>query len=491
MNRLPLLPVLFLSVLLPGLVQLSALGCGLPDADLPAAAKDAISTDPATAAAAIRTLRAAGPAGLQALLTANADTIKLHELTASLGLTTYVAAQPPTTVATASVVSGQVKSPSDDDATWQRLNAALDQVSGQHDCHASRLYWYTDLDAAKAAAEREHKPILSLRLLGKLTDEYSCANSRFFRTTLYANEEVGKVLRERFILHWQSVRPVPVVTIDFGDGRKIVRTLTGNSIHYVLDSEGRVIDALPGLYGPKPFLHELTRAEQIAQQSMSVAPSNREKLLTEYHLTSAAAIHDQWQADLRTLGIPRPAPEVPLAQPVASTAYATAAKAPPTAVKAGARAIGKGAVEMPMLRAIALDPAESLKDATTDAVWARIAELHRADVELDAASVALIRSQNPAAGAAATKAFTKYIAEDPLVRMVRNLQGSIALDTVHNQYLFHRQIHQWLAAQPLPQLDTLNDRVYAELFLTPRTDPWLGLLPADTYTALENGGVRQ
>jgi hypothetical protein len=350
-------------------------------------------------------------------------------------------------------------------------------VSGQHDCHASRLYWYTDLDAAKAAAQREHKPILSLRLLGKLTDEYSCANSRFFRTTLYANEAVGKVLRERFILHWQSVRPVPVVTIDFGD-------------------EGRVIDALPGLYGPKPFLQELERAEQVAQQSMSIAPGDREKFLSDYHLKSAVAIRDQWQADLQALGIGRPAPEVQLAKAAYNTAaYNTAnsatAKAPPTALKAGARAIGKGAVEMPMLRAIALDPADALKDATTDAVWGRIAELHRAEVALDAASVALIRAQNPTAAQAGPRAVFKYVAEDPLVRMVRNLQGSIALDTVRNQYLFHRQIHQWLAAQPLPQLDTLNDRVYAELFLTPRTDPWLGLLPADTYTALENGGVRQ
>ena len=58
------------------------------------------------------------------------------------------------------------------DPTWDRLKTALDQVSGQRDCHASRLFWYTDLEQAKAAAAREHKPILSLRLLGKLTDEY-------------------------------------------------------------------------------------------------------------------------------------------------------------------------------------------------------------------------------------------------------------------------------------------------------------------------------
>jgi hypothetical protein len=38
-------------------------------------------------------------------------------------------------------------------------------------------------------------------------------------------------------------------------------------------------------------------------------------------------------------------------------------------------------------------------------------------------------------------------------------------------------------------LDALNERVYTELFLTPSSDPWLGLMPADTYTALERGGV--
>ena len=65
------------------------------------------------------------------------------------------------------------------------------------------------------------------------------------------------------MLHWQSVRPVPTVTIDFGDGRKLERTLTGNSIHYILDSEARPLDALPGLYGPQAFLRGLANAESL------------------------------------------------------------------------------------------------------------------------------------------------------------------------------------------------------------------------------------
>jgi hypothetical protein len=35
----------------------------------------------------------------------------------------------------------------------------------------------------------------------------------------------------------------------------------------------------------------------------------------------------------------------------------------------------------------------------------------------------------------------------------------------------------------------LNERVYAQLFLTPGSDPWLGLLSPDVYTALEGGGI--
>jgi hypothetical protein len=39
--------------------------------------------------------------------------------------------------------------------------------------------------------------------------------------------------------------------------------------------------------------------------------------------------------------------------------------------------------------------------------------------------------------------------------------------------------------------DQLNAKVYAELFLTPDSDPWLGLVPRDTFTALEDDGLVQ
>ena len=66
---------------------------------------------------------------------------------------------------------------------------------------------------------------------------------------------------------------------------------------------------------------------------------------------------------------------------------------------------------------------------------------------------------------------------------------SQALDSVRNEYLLHREIHNWYVnGEVSDDFDTLNERVYSDLFLTPSSDPWLGLAPRDVYTALDEGG---
>src|SRR4051812_28603556 len=140
----------------------------------------------------------------------------------------------------------------------------LDRICAQHEAHASLLYWFTDLPAAIAEAKRTARPILSLRLLGRLDQAMSCANSRFFRRLLYPHAAINPVLRDHFVLHWQSVRPVPLVTIDFGNGKRLTRPLTGNSVHLVLDPAGRPVDALPGLVSPDVFAVQLAQARRFA-----------------------------------------------------------------------------------------------------------------------------------------------------------------------------------------------------------------------------------
>lgn len=353
-----------------------------------------------------------------------------------------------------------------------RLRAAIDAVARQRDAWASGLYWFTDFDAAKAQAAATGRPILSLRMLGNLDEDRSCANSRFFRSILYANAQVSDYLREHFILHWESLRPVPKLTIDFGDGRRIERTITGNSIHYVLDSNGAIIDAIPGLYGPAPFLKSLRAAEEAALKSIMLSDDDdrsRTKFLQRYHMDAQREIERRRNADIAHLR--------------ATDEAAAAARA--------AHSHQSG------LNSPSQSPSIPYGDELSDEALMRIAALHAEDGQLDADSVAMIRSKVPEdflriAERAQGVAPSKSRPEAPVVAMLRTLNRTIAQDTVRNEYLLHRRIHGMLLNPPEKDgVAGFNRLVYAELFLTPLDDPWMGLAPRDAYAAIDGGGLTE
>ena len=388
--------------------------------------------------AAIEELRALGPAGLEALRAQYADEIKAH-------------------------IANPTVAP---DEQWQRITSALDAVAQQKNSYIAGLYWYTDLDAAKKASQALGKPILSLRLLGKLTDEYSCANSRFFRTVLYPDDEVATVLRERFVLHWHSVRPVPTVTIDFGDGRKLQRTLTGNSIHYILDSQARPLDALPGLYGPKAFLRGLTNAESLFKRLAGKNEQERALILRSYYGEQHNRIAAAWAIDTGKIGgkVPQGFKIVP-------------GRDGNNALAIAQLAMTKAITEVNILQAMNMATNE-LGKVTDEDAWKKIARLHPSDAQLDNRSIVLIKGQNPT------------LTDDDFIRLVRKFQELVALDTVRNEYLMHTKLYTWLMKDPVSDdVEKLNEKVYESLFLTPGSDPWLGLFSPEVYTALDNGGV--
>lgn len=356
----------------------------------------ALGLNPARAAAARQALRDAGPAAVDAIL---------------------------------------ARSETKTDPAWQEL---LDATAQQKDARYSGLYWYTDLDAAIAAAQREQKPILSLRLLGKLTDELSCANSRFFRTTLYPNVVVRDELRRRFVLHWQSVRAVPLVTIDFGDGRTLQRTITGNSLHLILDKTGRAVDVVPGLYAASEFLRILEPAAAAARTLGQLDDSGFLTGRCQYHRDRMTANQVSWREICQRAGLD-------------------------------------------VTTATGIDHAP--------AVWSSASKAVPQEV-LDAAARQAVAERAAPAEVAGRMALTKAVSETPLMRLVRNVTQIIGEDSVRNEYYFHAQIHQWLAAPTAAALtrETLVPRVYAELFLNPVNDPWYGLSRPDIYSALKNDG---
>ena len=67
---------------------------------------------------------------------------------------------------------------------------------------------------------------------------------------LFSSNEVADYINAEFEPVWESVRPVPIVTIDFGNGHTVRRTLHGNIATYICGSDGSVYDVLPGISPP-------------------------------------------------------------------------------------------------------------------------------------------------------------------------------------------------------------------------------------------------
>lgn len=402
-----------------------------------ALARRAVAADPAIAEPAIAALRALGPAGHAALLAEHDAAV------------TALRAAPPLTA----------------DAATERLRHAIDVVSGQRDGHASGLYWHTDLDAALAEARRTGRPVLSLRLLGRLDEELSCANSRFFRVVLYANEGVARELASHYVLHWQSERPAPRITIDFGDGRTLERTITGNSVHFVLDPSGRPIDALPGLYAPEQFLAVLAAARALATEcGPERDPVAFDACVRRGHAAALARLEADYEARrARVAALPEWDVVAAVSAPSSPRPMA------PGAAEAMPLTMAKSMIETPMLRAITRDPSSAVR--LSPVPWEAGAVPDVVIARLDARSLALLRLKTGEATPGA---------------LASRLASLAAVDGFRNEVTMHGVVHSWLASERGPRdLAGLAARVYRELFLTPSTDPWLGLRSDDLWDAIE------
>jgi hypothetical protein len=409
------------------------------------------------------------------------------------------------------------------------LGATIDKVAAQRYATVSRMFWYTDLEQAKKGAAASGKPILSLRMLGRLDEDLSCANSRFFRVVLYANASLSQWLRDSFVLHWSSEREVPRLTIDFGDGRKLERTITGNSVHYVLDAEGRPIDALPGLYAPSVFRRELEDSLSLLDQLEDKAVSERQDTIAEHHRARLAARLEEWKG----MG----AIEVPMYSGDRLTL-------PSRATLGQMRTITKSAREMPSLRVVDLgdNPGELPDDP---AAWAQIglrlfpeamegaaakraiedaaanpnpngspgqialvgegyyARSYRVDVSptpvkipaiLDDQSRALIQAMAPRRWNAQLQVYS-YVdlnetAGDDVDRIIAGFEREVVADTAKSEFDVRQGVRLMFVTYYQPDFAVMNQMIYAQTFATPASDPWLGLAPSG-FMALPHDGVIQ
>lgn len=130
---------------------------------------------------------------------------------------------------------------------------------------------------------------------------------------LFSSDDVAQFINSYFEPVWESVRPVPIIRIDFGNGNVVTRTLHGNIATYVCGADGVVLDVLPGIYAPQQYVDSLNQLRLLHAWTAWRGGKDRDAKLTEYHKRQEKALHDKKPAerfvhimDMRKLQIESP-----------------------------------------------------------------------------------------------------------------------------------------------------------------------------------------
>jgi len=107
---------------------------------------------------------------------------------------------------------------------------------------------------------------------------------------LFSRDDVAAFVNRYFEPVWESVRPVPIVRIDFGDGKVLTRTLHGNIATYVCNADGQVLDLLAGIYTPTVYLTRLQQFRLLANYVDQQGPDKRAERLRAYHKDQLTAM---------------------------------------------------------------------------------------------------------------------------------------------------------------------------------------------------------
>jgi hypothetical protein len=269
---------------------------------------------------------------------------------------------------------------------------------------------------------------------------------------LLSDPQVVRFINDNFVACWQTVRPVPLLTIRFGDGRVLKRTLGGNTVIEICLPGGRVVDSFPGVYVPEDFLSEAGQTLELVRR---LSPATGDGAL-------AAEVIAWHQA--RSAALPSPM----------------------------AISVEKSMVESPLLRALRANPKNP---PDTDLL---VRELRRTPVRVEEgadASVALARisqqiedvSKQPATVEQLRRRFLSLPdGQRPTPEQLGEM--ALRLDSRTNVNWVRPAVHLlYTTYDHLPRGRECRDTVFKQLLHVPVDDPYLGL--ADVLVPGTPGGA--
>lgn len=325
---------------------------------------------------------------------------------------------------------------------------------------------------------------------------------------LFSNPTIASLMNEAFVPHWVNVRDAPKVTIDFGEGRVLERTLNGNIATYICLPNGQTLDVITGLNDEATYLRRLREGLELYRALRKRAPTagardaslpdqeEARRAVLSYHEVSLTKGH---AAGLEAVRKGRPA-----GSSYGFTTVSYEGDLSGVARYEETHAMTKAVVEGPLKRAIAIDPglpAERLP-APQDP-FARLRGLVPPPEGAVAKGVVerpLKRALRPVRPLAEPKegelrdAVSKSVVEAPLkgalepleardhlspsaAKLVREAKPTLDADSRHNETTRRLQIHRLLLLRPLQLPSALAKVVYKEVMHVDLSDPFLGLAP--------------
>ena len=144
---------------------------------------------------------------------------------------------------------------------------------------------------------------------------------------LFSSADIAGYVNAGFEPVWVSVRPVPMVTIDFGNGHKITRTLHGNIATSVCDADGKVLDILPGIYQPGEYREQLEQFALLHRYVRSTVSTQADAVAKTYHKRQLEQIMADQPTDVLVYDARADMSKVRIENPIKLLASADAANA--------------------------------------------------------------------------------------------------------------------------------------------------------------------
>ena len=311
---------------------------------------------------------------------------------------------------------------------------ALDAPPRYNPPHSPGLVkWHPTIEAARAASAKSGKPVFHVQIVGRMDERYCCTNTRIARAILFSDADIAKQINDSTEPVWESLRPAILMTVDYGDGRRVTRSLRGNLATLLTLADGTVVDALPGLYQPKVYAEQLGWIVEAATWIAVNPAGGRAAALAGYH-----------RGRLAELG-PVPLPPGLAALAAAGGGFTKGGGAfeqGPAAERAG---LGGGALGFGGLPAPPPNPLPFGIEGRLE--WA------------------ILEAALPDGGGAAGPADLARFAE----------REDLRLDTEANELVRRRDIHNYLAANSPQTVAAFSPWLYAEVLKVRLTHATLGV----------------